>query len=187
MNEQHLSDEELMLLYKQGDQVAFEKLYIRYKDTLYRYFIKNCNDKDYSEEMYQDVWIKLINSAPRYKPSAKFVTYMFTIAHNTLIDFYRKKKVTVSIDEDNTNKSDEILENYGPISLPEDEFTLIQKSKKLMHALQYLSEAQKETIILHLEKELGVKEIAKITNVKFETAKSRLRYAKNKLKAAILN
>ena len=187
MKEQQPTDESLMLLYKKGDQSAFETLYMRYKDMLYRYFINHCGDKYQSEELYQDVWIKLINSASRYQVSAKFQTYIFTIAHNTLVDFYRKKKPIESIDEGNTNTVDEVMQSSSPLSLPEDEFTLKQKSKKLIQALHDLPADQKEAIILHLELELGIEKIARITNVKFETAKSRLRYAKNKLKAAIQN
>ena len=87
-----VSDESLMLQYQQGEQAAFETLYRRYKDTLYRYFLKHCSNQQQSEELYQEVWIKLINSTARYKPKAKFRTYLFTIAHNTLVDFYRKTK-----------------------------------------------------------------------------------------------
>ena len=154
---------------------------------LYRYFVKHCSDTHQSEELYQDVWIKLINSAARYQPKAKFKTYLFTIAHNTLVDFYRKSKSTQSIEDDNNSVAEEIINNTNPVALPEDEFTLKQKTKKFMQALQELPANQKEALILHLEQELSVEEIAKITNVKIETAKSRLRYAKNKLKSAIQN
>lgn len=187
MKEQHQPDEALMLLYQQGNQAAFETLYMRYKDMLYRYFVKHCSDKHQSEELYQDVWIKLINSAARYQPKAKFKTYLFTIAHNTLVDFYRKNKPAHSIENGDENMAEELLNNSDPVALPEDEFTLKQKTKKFMRALQELPDNQKEAIILHFEQELGVEEIAKITKVKIETAKSRLRYAKNKLKAAIKN
>lgn len=185
MKEQHQPDEALMLLYQQGNQAAFETLYMRYKDMLYRYFVKHCGDKHQSEELYQDVWIKLINSAARYQPKAKFKTYLFTIAHNTLVDFYRKSKPTHSIEDGNENMAEELLNNSDSVALPEDEFTFKQKTKIFMRALQELPANQKEAIILHFEQELGVEEIAKITKVKIETAKSRLRYAKNKLKAAI--
>lgn len=187
MKEQRQPDEALMLLYQQGNQAAFETLYMRYKDMLYRYFVKHCSDKHQSEELYQDVWVKLINSAARYQPKAKFKTYLFTIAHNTLVDFYRKNKPAYSLEDGTENMAEELLNNSDPVALPEDEFTLKQKTKKFMQALEELPAIQKEAIILHLEQELGVEEIATITKVKIETAKSRLRYAKNKLKTAIKN
>jgi len=68
------SDETLMLDYQKGDQTAFESLYLRYKDSLYRYFIKQTSDTQQSEELYQEVWIKLINNAKNYQATAKFKT-----------------------------------------------------------------------------------------------------------------
>jgi RNA polymerase sigma-70 factor (ECF subfamily) len=182
----NISDESLMLQYQQGEQAAFEALYKRHKDMLYRYFLKNCSDRQQSEELYQEVWIKLINSAARYTPKAKFKTYLFTIAHNTLVDFYRKAKPSQVIEFDEAELTDEISNDSGSLALPEDEFTFKQKAKLFMQTLDELPADQKEAAILHFEKEMSVQEIAEITNVKPETAKSRLRYAKNKLKAAIL-
>ena len=181
------SDESLMLLYQQGDQAAFETLYRKYKDVLYRYFLKHCSDRQQSEELYQEVWIKLINSAARYTPKAKFKTYLFTIAHNTLVDFYRKAKPAQTIEFEDAEMTEDFTSNPATLALPEDEFTLKQKAKQLMNALEELPADQKETALLHFEEDMSVQEIAEITQVKTETAKSRLRYAKNKLKAALLN
>ncbi len=182
-----ISDENLMLQYQQGEQSAFEILYRRHKDVLYRYFVKHCSDTQQSEELYQEVWIKLIKSAARYKPKAKFKTYLFTIAHNTLVDFYRKAKPSQSVEFEDAEITEEFTTISTPLALPEDEFTLKQKSKLFMQALEALPADQKEAAILHFEQEMTVQEIAEITQVKTETAKSRLRYAKNKLKAAILD
>ena len=181
------SDETLMLQYGQGEQAAFETLYRRYKDVLYRYFLKHCSDRQQSEELYQEVWIKLINSAARYKPKAKFKTYLFTIAHNTLVDFYRKAKPTQTVEFEEAEMTEEFTNHPTSLALPEDEFTMKQKTNLFMQTLEALPADQKEAAILHFEQEMSVQEIAEITKVKTETAKSRLRYAKNKLKAAILN
>ena len=187
-NDTHpMSDESLMLQYQQGEQAAFEQLYSRYKDMLYRYFVKHCSDRQQSEELYQEVWIKLIKSTARYKPKAKFKTYLFTIAHNTLVDFYRKAKPLQMMEFEGAEMTEELINTPSTLALPEDEFTLKQKSKQLMHALEKLPADQKEAAILHFEQELSIQEIAEITQVKTETAKSRLRYAKNKLKAAIVD
>ena len=181
------SDENLMLLYQQGEQAAFETLYRRYKDVLYRYFLKHCSDRSQSEELYQEVWIKLINNAAHYKPKAKFKTYLFTIAHNMLVDFYRKAKPLQTIEFEETEMTEEFTNNPTPLAMPEDEFTLKQKTNLFIQTLEALPADQKEAAILHFEQEMSVQEIAEITQVKTETAKSRLRYAKNKLKAAILD
>lgn len=182
-----ISDETLMLQYQQGEQAAFEALYRRYKNVLYRYFLKHCSDREQSEELYQEVWIKLINSTARYTPKAKFKSYIFTIAHNTLIDFYRKVKPGQTIEFEDAEITEDFTNNPATLALPEDEFTLKQKTNLFMQALEELPADQKEAAILHFEQGMSVQEIAEITKVKTETAKSRLRYAKNKLKAAILN
>lgn len=182
-----ISDESLMLRYQQGDQAAFEALYSKYKDVLYRYFLKHCSDRSQSEELYQEVWIKLINSAARYQPKAKFKTYLFTIAHNTLVDFYRKAKPTQTVEFEEAEINEDFAHNSATLAMPEDEFTMKQKAKLLMQTLEELPADQKEAAILHFEEDMSVQEIAEVTQVKTETAKSRLRYAKNKLKAAILN
>ena len=187
MREEPVSDESLMLQYQQGDQRAFETLYRRYKDVLYRYFVKHCSDSHQSEELYQEVWIKLINSSARYEPKAKFKTYLFTIAHNTLIDFYRKSKPSSVVEYDDEEMKQAPQSIPATLALPEDEFTLKQKVKLFMQALDELPANQKEAALLHFEQDMNVQEIAEITKVNPETAKSRLRYAKNKLKAAILN
>ena len=108
MEQADISDENLMLQYQQGDQAAFETLYRRYKDVLYRYFLRHCSDRSQSEELYQEVWIKLINSVARYKPKAKFKTYLFTIAHNTLVDFYRKAKPSQTIEFDEAEMNEDL-------------------------------------------------------------------------------
>ena len=185
MREEHLSDETLMQQYQQGDQAAFETLYKRYKDMLYRYFVKHSSDKHHSEELYQEVWIKLINSTARYQPKAKFKTYLFTIAHNTLIDFYRKNKPSQLVEFEDTEVNQELTNVSSTIALPEDEFTLKQKTKRFMHAFTELPASQKEAALLHFEQDMSIEEIAQVTKVNPETAKSRLRYAKNKLKAVI--
>ena len=124
----------------------------------------------------------MINSTALYKPKANFRTYLFTIAHSTLVDFYRKTKPTQTIGFEDAGITEDLANNLTALAMPEDIFILKQKARQLMQALDKLPSEQKETAVIHFEQE-----IAKITKIKIETAKSRLRYAKNKLKAAVLN
>ncbi len=186
MKGEQLSDEALMMQYQQGNQAAFETLYRKYKDMLYRYFINHISNTHQSEELYQEVWIKLINSAVRYEPKAKFKTFLFTIAHNTLVDYYRKNKASQIIEFENAEITQE-PDVPGSLALPEDEFTLKQKTKQFIQTLEKLPVSQKEVALLYFEQDMSIEEIAEVTEVNPETAKSRLRYAKNKLKSAILN
>ena len=82
-------DEELMNRYRDGDAHAFEVLYTRHKGPLYRYLLRQCGAAALAEELFQDVWMKLIRARERYEARAKFTTYLYHLAHNRLIDHYR--------------------------------------------------------------------------------------------------
>src|SRR5690349_7212789 len=90
MNETE-TDETLMTLYRAGDALAFETLYARHKAPLYRYFLRQCGVAATAEELYQDVWMNLIRARERYEPRAKFTTYLYRLAHNRLVDYYRRQ------------------------------------------------------------------------------------------------
>src|SRR3989338_1153469 len=85
------SDEELMLGYRNGDAAAFEVLYIRHKGALYRYLLRQCRVAVVAEELLQDVWLNLVRARERYEVKAKFTTYLFRLAPNRLIDYYRRQ------------------------------------------------------------------------------------------------
>ena len=90
-------DEELMNRYRDGDAHAFEVLYTRHKGPLYRYLLRQCGAAALAEELFQDVWMKLIRARERYETRAKFTTYLYHLAHNRLIDHYRRAKAGVPI------------------------------------------------------------------------------------------
>ena len=90
MNKTH-SDEDLMLGYRNGDAAAFEVLYIRHKGALYRYLLRQCRIAAVAEELLRDVWLNLVRARERYEVRAKFTTYLFRLAHNRLIDYYRRQ------------------------------------------------------------------------------------------------
>ena len=85
-----VSDEELMLAYRDGDAGAFDTLYRRHKGPVYRYMLRQCRDAGVADELFQDVWMNLIRARESYTVQAKFTTYIYTMAHNRLIDHYRK-------------------------------------------------------------------------------------------------
>jgi len=87
------SDEELMLAFAQQDQSAFEQLYARHKDALYRYFLRHLSNESTCQELYQDLWMKVIKSKENYKPTAKFKTWVYTLAHNRMVDWYRRNNL----------------------------------------------------------------------------------------------
>src|SRR5678816_3448550 len=88
-------DEELMLAYRDGDAGAFETLYARHRGALYRFVLRSIKDRAIAEELFQEAWIRVIEARERYAPRARFKTWLYTIAHNLLVDHWRRKGLTL--------------------------------------------------------------------------------------------
>jgi RNA polymerase sigma factor (sigma-70 family) len=170
-------DEELMLAYGGGDAGAFETLYARHRGGLFRFVLRAVKDRGVAEELFQEVWVRVIEARERYAPKARFTTWLYTIAHNLLVDHWRKKGLSlVALDSDDVPS-----ESANPARQAEGREAL----GRLMQALESLPAAQREAFLLHEESGLSVAEIAVVTGAGEEAAKSRLRYAMAKLKAAV--
>jgi len=177
------SDEELMLRYGSGDAGAFEALYRRHRGPLYRFLLRQVNNAATAEELFQDVWMRVIDSRGRYEARAKFSSWVYTIAHNRLMDFYRASGKAHLLGRE---ESEEALDSLAADDPPAD--ALLERKRaaeRLLAALGALPEAQREAFLLQQEGELSLEEIAKATGVNRETAKSRLRYALAKLRASL--
>lgn len=172
-----------MLRYAAGDAAAFDVLYARHKGALYRFILRQCRDAGRAEELFQDVWMKAIGARERYRPDAKFRTWLFTIAHNALMDHFRKQAhsdAPAMVDED-----DESVVVHLPAARTMEPLVMVASKRTgeaILRALEQLPPAQREVFLLYQEGELSVEEIAKATGVGFEAAKSRLRYAVAKLR-----
>ncbi len=173
------TDSALMLRYKDGDVAAFETLYRRHNNSLYRYLLRCCRDRDAAEDVFQDVWGKIIKSRTNYRRTAKFTTFLYRVAHNCFIDHVRRNKRHLG-------KADTDPDQYAS---PSDEPDLAAEKRlarqRLDIALMALPNEQRDVFLLHEEAGLTLDNIALVTGVNRETAKSRLRYAMNKLKAAL--
>jgi RNA polymerase sigma factor (sigma-70 family) len=168
-------DEELMLAYGGGDAGAFETLYRRHRAGLFRFVLRSVKARAVAEELYQEVWIRAIEARARYVPKAKFTTWLYAIAHNLLVDHWRRAGLQlVALDE-------EVAANTPD---PARQLEGRQALQRFAAALQALPIAQREAFLLHEEGGLTVAEIATATGSNEEAAKSRLRYAMAKLKAA---
>ncbi len=182
-----MSDEALMLAYREGDAAAFEALYRRWRGRLYRYLLRQCGAAAQAEELFQDVWLKVVNARRGYEAAAKFSTWLFRIAHNRLVDHYRARgRAALASYEDDPEDADRVAALPAPESgQPE---TLLERkalAEVLVRHIEALPAAQRETFLLSEEGELTLEEIAAATGVNRETAKSRLRYALNKLRSAL--
>lgn len=177
-----VNDEELMLAYRGGDVRAFETLYQRHKHGLYRYLVRQCRVAAIAEELFQNVWTSLIRARERYEPRARFAAYLYCLAHNQLIDHYRRQANGVPVSYDDPAQTP--LENMadGALREPTDELGARRQTSRLMELLEKLPEAQREAFLLREESGLSLEEIADATDVNIETVKSRLRYAVAKLR-----
>ena len=176
--EEKVGDEELMMRFKNGDQTAFDVLFQRYRLVLYRYFLRQCQQPALAEELYQDVWLKLINAKQRYQPKAQFNTYLFTIAHRRWLDYVRRNENKIVFIEDTGEKQ----EHIDSRPQPDAELDQRQQKQRFLFALKQLPANQREVFILREESGLSLETIAHITQENVETVKSRLRYAVKKLK-----
>lgn len=179
------TDEALMLAYRDGDARAFEALYRRFRGRLYRYLLRQTGNAGAAEELFQDVWLKLIGAREGYEVAAKFSTWLFRIAHNRLIDHYRSHARSIFAAYDDTQALDDAIEAL-PDPAPERPDARLERKQataRLARALDALPAPQREAFMLSEEGELSVEAIASATGVNRETAKSRLRYALNKLRA----
>lgn len=178
------SDEELMLAYAGGDAAAFETLYVRHKGPVYRFVLRSVKVPAEAEEIFQDVWMRAIEARGRYQVKARFTTWLYTIAHNRLVDHWRAKGLTlVPLDADDGDAP--IDPPAGPSAEPHRRAEGRQAVGRLLAAIAALPAAQREAFLLHEESGLSIAEIASVTGTGEETAKSRLRYAMNKLREAI--
>ncbi len=180
------TDESLMLRYAAGNLQAFNLLYERHEMGVWRYVFRSVRIQAVADDLLQDVWFALARQAPRYQPSAKFKTWLFTLAHNRLVDYFRTAKQHVSLDGDVDSEADSVTlvqtlaanSGFGPLRRLESK----EQAQALLDAIEQLPFVQREAFMLQAEAGMDVQEIAKTTGVSFETAKSRLRYARSRLK-----
>ncbi len=172
-----ISDENLMLSYSSGDAQAFEILYQRHKGPLYRFILRQCG-QDFVDELFQDIWLKVIHTRVSYQVKATFKTWLYHIARNRIIDHYRRQNLRPV-----NNDTDEIAALSGAENIqPENRLEAGNQHQLLMLAIAELPHEQKEVFLLKQEAGLGIEEIAKMTGITYEAAKSRLRYAIKKLR-----
>ena len=175
------SDTALMVRYQRGEVVAFEVLYARHKGPLYRYFLRQGLGSESAAELMQEVWMKIIRAKDRYEPTAKFTTWLYRLAHNCLVDQYRRSahkmaQKMVGADIDVTQLP------ATTTASPEADAIRGESAEQFRAALADLPDEQREAFILKQEAGLSLADVAYVTGVSAETAKSRLRYAFSKLR-----
>lgn len=175
-------DQALMLRYRDGDVAAFEALYARHRGPLFRYFRRQGLGPEQAADLFHEVWLRVIRARERYRPEAKFTTYLYTLAHNCCVDEQRRPGRQANpgpaLDPDAVPAD--------PRGNPEDRAQAAQSVEQFAEALAALPAEQREAFLLREEAGLSLAEIATATGVTAETAKSRLRYAVGKLRRALV-
>lgn len=175
------SDEMLMLAWAGGDATAFELLYARHRGPLYRFLLRQLRDPALADELFQDVWQRVIGAREGWKPEAAFRTWLFRVAHNRLNDHWRALKHRPPAPVD----GDERANRQPDPSDPERELSDFEQRRQLQRAIDELPDEQRAVVLLRLEQDLSLEEIGAITGSGRETVKSRLRYAMDKLRAGL--
>lgn len=171
-----LSDQDLIVLYYNGDEEALSELIKRHKEKIFTSIILLVRDEYLAEDIFQDTFIKIIDTirAGRYTEKGKFLPWAIRIAHNMCVDHFRRTKRMPII---RTNEKENIF-NLLPFTDPCAEEALItrQSHSRVRQMLDRLPAEQKEVIILRHYGNLSFKEIAAQTDVSINTALGRMRY-----------
>tara|TARA_B100000123_G_scaffold212723_1_gene161460 strand:- start:95 stop:682 length:588 start_codon:yes stop_codon:yes gene_type:complete len=172
-----LSDQELVKGYVQGNSSCFEELLFRHKDKIYAFIVSKVRSLDLAEDLFHDTLIKVINSLKKgkYNEEGKFISWVMRIAHNLIIDHFRKTSKQKNIKPNNDFDIFDIIEN-GEIS---QEQKVIQKQihRDLNKLINQLPDDQKEVVKLRYFEDMSFKKISDLTGVSINTSLGRMRYA----------
>jgi RNA polymerase sigma-70 factor (ECF subfamily) len=181
------SDEDLMLRYASGDAAAFDQLYARHRGGLFRFIQRQYRERAQAEEIFQEVWMNLIKSRERYTATARFRTYLYTLAHHRMIDHFRRQSGEPLWAGSHSEEEPDVFAGLPASRIDEPHVRVLsrQQGEYLLRLLEDLPAVQREVFLLAEEGGLSLGEIAEATGVNHETAKSRLRYAIAKLRAGL--
>lgn len=186
-----MPDEDLMQAYARGDLAAFDELYARHEGALFRFVrrVLGASFAAQADEVFQETWMRIVAARERFAPQgAAWRTWAFTIAHNLAVDRLRTagREVGLERHEDGSDPLEWLsasLDQSHPSS--EDEAFWRAAGRQLLDCLERLPPAQRAAFLLHHEDGASVEELARSLGLPFETAKSRLRYALQKLRGCM--
>jgi len=178
MKAQTIQDKELISRYLSGDHISLERLISRHQSRVYAYILMIVKDKQLADDIFQDAFIKVINTirAGSYKEEGKFIQWVMRIAHNLIIDYFRKSKRIPVVD----NNSED-FDIFDTINITDDsiEDRLIKEQihRDVRNLIEYLPDEQKQVLKMRHYMDMSFKDIAEQTDVSINTALGRMRYA----------
>jgi RNA polymerase sigma factor (sigma-70 family) len=186
-----LEDEALMQTYAEGEVAAFNLLYDRHARAVYRFLLRSlgADHAQVADDLLQEVWFTVARQAPHYTATAKFTTWLYTIARNRAVDHWRALKTRGAMQSLDIEEDDELAlveciaadARHEPLAQLQSR----EQASAFLAALESLPEPQREAFLLQAEGGMTVEDIARTTQVNAETAKSRLRYARAKLRLVL--
>ena len=173
-----LTDEILVKLYEDGNNQAFEILLSRYKSKVYTYIYLIVRNKELTEDIFQETFIKAIATIQqgRYVETGRFLGWVNRIAHNLIIDHFRREKNEKTFSADGL-EYDIISNSKLSEKSVEDTISNEQVLTDVIHLIDYLPQSQQEVVRMRFFEDLSFKEIAERTEVSINTALGRMRYA----------
>ena len=162
-------DEDLMLAYARGGAAAFDILYARHKGGVYRYLLRHCGNAGTADELFQDIWMNVIRSRATYAPTAKFATWLYTLAHHRLVDHWRAsgQATLVSVDNDDDESTRAAVDALPAARADEPDRRAGSRevSVRIQAALTALPPVQRDAFLLQHECGMSLAEIAALTGV----------------------
>jgi len=178
-NLNEMTDEELALLYINGNNRAFDLLLSHNQSKLFSYILFVVRNRDVADDIFQETFVKIITKLQQgcYKPSGKFSAWAMRIAHNIIMDWYRAQKTDKIVEP--TKEND--LSNLGSADIQigniENQFVNMQTLADIKKLMQHLPPSQREVVFMRFYQDMSFKEIAKATGVSINTSLGRMRYA----------
>jgi len=179
-------DAALMLRVKRGDRAAFATLVEKYKQPLFNFICRTLRDETESEDLAQNVFLQVYKSRQRYEPTAKFSTWLFTIARNLCLNEIRRRSrhPAESIEENHGENEDQPQRQYEDkkIHLPTDQVLHRELAGKIEEAINELPETQRTAILLCRQDDLSYEQIADILSCSLSATKSLIHRGRETLK-----
>jgi RNA polymerase sigma-70 factor, ECF subfamily len=181
------ADEDLMVMYQQGEVRAFEVLLGRHRKSVYNFILRFVGDKETAEDLLQETFMRVIKGADAYKRQAKFTTWLYTIARNLCVDQTRRRKhrrhASLDAPMDTSDDSGSLMDVIASGEMASDRKSVNKELFATMQrAIAGLSEEQREVFLMREFLDLPFKQIAEVVGVPENTVKSRMRYALEKLR-----
>lgn len=174
-----MTNEELALSYINGDNKAFDLLLSRNQEQLFSYIFFIVKDRALADDLFQETFIKVITklNEGKYCTNGRFGAWLITVAHNTIMDFYRSSKNDKYLNNIDTNEFDNAVSISLMDSCIENHYVNQQVLNDVKRMVDMLPTLQREVVFMRFFQQLSFKEIAEITNVSINTALGRMRYA----------